>query len=73
MSSSLDECFPLMQVTKIYQEPYMKIFADTYSTVHRLETGTLRNVAKFFAHLFFTDAIGEEGKIERMPWSKREE
>ncbi len=36
----------------------MKIFADTYSTVHRLETGKLRNVAKFFAHLFYTDAIG---------------
>ena len=35
----------------------MKIFVDTYSTVHRLETGKLRNVGKFFAHLLFTDAI----------------
>merc|ERR1712088_1034692 len=27
------------QVNKLYQEPFMKIFVDTYSTVHRLETG----------------------------------
>jgi len=46
------------QVNKMYAEPFQNIFADTYSTVHRLETGKLRNVAKFFAHLFFTDAIG---------------
>merc|ERR1712112_300431 len=32
----------------------------TYGTVHRLETGKLRNVAKFFAHLLYTDAIGWE-------------
>ena len=28
-----------------------------YDTIHRLETNKLRNVAKFFAHLLFTDAI----------------
>ena len=33
------------------------IFASTYSTVHRLEIGKLRNVAKLFAHLLFTDAV----------------
>lgn len=48
------------QVNKMYCEPFQKIFADTYTTVHRLETGKLRNVSKFFAHLFFTDAIGWE-------------
>ena len=48
------------QVNKAYQEPFMKIFIDTYNTVHRLETGKLRNVAKFFSHLFHTDAIGWE-------------
>ena len=30
------------QVNKLYQEPFMKIFVDTYNTVHRLETGKLR-------------------------------
>merc|ERR1712227_253542 len=48
------------QVNKTYQEPFMKIFVDTYNTVHRLETGKLRNVAKFFSHLLHTDAIGWE-------------
>ena len=28
-----------------------------YSTVHRLETNKLRNVAKFFAQLFYGDAL----------------
>jgi pre-mRNA-splicing factor CWC22 len=31
-----------------------------YNTVHRLEIGKLRNVAKLFAHLLFTDAISWE-------------
>jgi len=48
------------QVNRNYVDPFMKIFADTYGTVHRLETGKLRNVAKFFAHLLYTDAIGWE-------------
>lgn len=28
-----------------------------YQTVHRLETNKLRQMAKLFAHLFFTDAV----------------
>ena len=28
-----------------------------YSTVHRLETNKLRNVAKFFGQLFYADAL----------------
>ena len=28
-----------------------------YSTIHRLETNKLRNVAKFFAHLLYTDGL----------------
>jgi MA3 domain len=48
------------QINKIYIEPFQQIFMDTYSTVHRLETKMLRNVAKFFGHLLFTDAISWE-------------
>ncbi len=36
------------------------IFESTYKTVHRLEIGKLRNCAKMFAHLLFTDAISWE-------------
>jgi len=28
-----------------------------YTTCHHLETNKLRNVAKFFAHLYYTDAL----------------
>lgn len=45
------------QLNKEYMEEYLKAFQEQYETIHRLETNKLRNVAKFFAHLLFTDAI----------------
>ncbi|EDV26964.1 uncharacterized protein TRIADDRAFT_23262 [Trichoplax adhaerens] len=45
------------QLNKTYVELYDEIFQDQYENCHRLETNKLRNVVKFFAHLFFTDAI----------------
>ena len=36
------------------------MFAEQYDVIHRLETNKLRNVAKFFAHLLYTDAISWE-------------
>lgn len=45
------------QINKIFIPPLQQIFKDTYDKIHRLDTNKLRNVAKFFAHLFFTDAI----------------
>jgi len=39
---------------------FQQIFRDTYDTIHRLDTNKLRNAAKFFAHLLFTDAISWE-------------
>ena len=47
-------------MNKVYVEPFQNILADCYSTVHRLEIGKLRNVARIFGHLFFTDAISWE-------------
>ena len=47
----------LCQLNRSYIEPFQKIFIDSYNTVHRLEIGKLRNVAKIFAHLLFTDAM----------------
>ncbi|XP_026683506.1 pre-mRNA-splicing factor CWC22 homolog isoform X1 [Diaphorina citri] len=46
------------QINKMYVAPLEQIFRESYSTVHRLDINKLRNVAKFFAHQLFTDAIG---------------
>ncbi|NXK09042.1 CWC22 factor, partial [Herpetotheres cachinnans] len=45
---------------KEYMESFEAIFKEQYDTIHRLETNKLRNVAKMFAHLLYTDSI---------PWS----
>ncbi|KAL3855231.1 hypothetical protein ACJMK2_014451 [Sinanodonta woodiana] len=45
------------QIDKKYITPFQTMFAEQYNTIHRLETNKLRNVAKFFGHLLFTDAI----------------
>jgi len=42
---------------KKYVLPFQQMFQEQYDTVHQLETNKLRNVAKFFAHLLYTDAI----------------
>eukprot|EP01039_Chlorochromonas_danica_P002305 gene2305-2525_t len=40
-----------------YQEAFDSVFLDQYTTIHRLETNKLRNVAKFFAQLLGTDSL----------------
>lgn len=35
----------------------MKAFIHSYTYIHRLETNKIRNCAKLFAHLFFTESI----------------
>ncbi|KAK2552307.1 Pre-mRNA-splicing factor CWC22-like protein [Acropora cervicornis] len=52
-----DEQLRFCQLNKIYMEEYIRAFNEQYETIHRLETNKLRNVAKFFAHLLYTDAI----------------
>ncbi|ESW18273.1 hypothetical protein PHAVU_006G027300 [Phaseolus vulgaris] len=44
-------------INKVHQENFEKCFVQQYSTIHRLETNKLRNVAKFCAHLFGTYAL----------------
>lgn len=44
-------------VERKYQDAFDEVFLTQYSTVHRLETNKLRNVAKFFSHLLATDAL----------------
>jgi pre-mRNA-splicing factor CWC22 len=43
-----------------WRDAFMEAFVGQYTTIHRLETNKLRNVAKLFAHLLHTDS---------MPWS----
>ena len=43
-----------------WTEAFLEAFGAQYSTIHRLETNKLRNVAKLFAHLLHTDSL---------PWS----
>eukprot|EP00794_Sanderia_malayensis_P017424 gene17424-19168_t len=42
---------------KEFMSEYIKIFREQYETIHRYDTNKLRNVAKFFSHLLYTDAI----------------
>ena len=44
-------------LNEMWVEKFDMAFQEQYSTVHRLETNKLRNVAKFFAQLFYTDAL----------------
>ena len=39
------------------KKAFENCFAKHYETIHRLETNKLRNLAKLFAHLLFTNAI----------------
>jgi pre-mRNA-splicing factor CWC22 len=43
-----------------WKDAFLTAFKAQYTTIHRLETNKLRNVAKLFAHLLHTDS---------MPWS----
>ena len=45
------------QIKQVYQDAFEDCFKEQYATIHRLETNKLRNMAKFFAHLLFTDAL----------------
>lgn len=45
------------ELNQEYVEPFCEIFKSCYDTIHRFETNKLRNVAKLFSHLLFTDAI----------------
>ncbi|CTQ41240.1 pre-mRNA-splicing factor CWC22 [Babesia microti strain RI] len=40
-----------------YCECFQECFVKQYALVHRLETAKLRNVARFFTHLLYKDAI----------------
>jgi len=45
------------QLDQVYQDSFQELFKEYYQTIHRYETNMLRNAAKFFAHLLFTDSL----------------
>lgn len=45
------------QLKREFGDEFVRLFKDQYETIHRLETNKLRNIAKFFSHLLYTDAI----------------
>ena len=47
-------------IDKKYLTPFQALFGEQYVLCHRLETNKLRNVAKFFAHLLYSDAMSWE-------------
>lgn len=46
------------KINRLWNELFEAQFATTYDTIHRYETNRLRNVARFFGHMFGSDAIG---------------
>ncbi|CAO3694312.1 unnamed protein product [Umbelopsis ramanniana] len=45
------------KLNRSWGEAFVQCFTDVYETVHRYETNRLRNVAKYFGHLFSTDSL----------------
>lgn len=42
---------------EIFQRLFSQVFETQYETLHRLDVNKIRNAAKFFGHLLFTDSI----------------
>lgn len=47
----------LCLLNEVYCEKFQESFEKQYGTVHRLDTNKLRNSAKFYAHLMYTETI----------------
>lgn len=45
------------KINRIWGENFTLAFNEAYETIHRYETNRLRNIAKLFGHLFYTDSL----------------
>lgn len=45
------------KLNRVWTDSFEAAFGNYYTTVHRYETNRLRNIARFFGHLFATDSI----------------
>ncbi|KAF8471797.1 hypothetical protein BDZ91DRAFT_846417 [Kalaharituber pfeilii] len=46
------------KINRLWTDLFEKSFVTYYETIHRYETNRLRNIARFFGHMFSTDALG---------------
>eukprot|EP00915_Cephaloidophora_sp_WS-2016_P002814 GHVH01003805.1.p1 GENE.GHVH01003805.1~~GHVH01003805.1.p1 ORF type:complete len:574 (-),score=89.01 GHVH01003805.1:1493-3214(-) len=51
------QCARLCALQEAYQQSFLDCFVNEYHSIHRLDSNKLRNTAKLFAHLLYTDAI----------------
>lgn len=45
------------RLNRVWTDAFEEAFRTYYSTIHRYETNRLRNIARFFGHMFASDAI----------------
>ncbi|KAJ3754858.1 MIF4G-domain-containing protein [Lentinula raphanica] len=45
------------KLNRVWTECFETAFSNYYNTIHRYETNRLRNIARFFGHLFASDSI----------------
>ncbi|TFY59534.1 hypothetical protein EVJ58_g5709 [Rhodofomes roseus] len=45
------------KINRVWNECFEEAFTNYYTTIHRYETNRLRNIARFFGHLFATDSV----------------
>ncbi|ELQ44449.1 pre-mRNA-splicing factor cwc22 [Pyricularia oryzae] len=48
----------LAKINRLWTDLFEKSFEHYYTSIHRYETNRLRNIARFFGHMFSSDAIG---------------
>ncbi|KAI0118792.1 hypothetical protein GGR51DRAFT_497670 [Nemania sp. FL0031] len=46
------------KLNRLWTDMFEQAFQNKYETIHRHDTNSLRNIARFFGHLFASDAIG---------------
>ncbi|OTA60457.1 MIF4G-domain-containing protein [Hypoxylon sp. EC38] len=46
------------KINRLWCDLFTQSFEKYYETIHRYETNRLRNIARFFGHMFASDAIG---------------
>lgn len=47
----------LCKLNQVWSEAFEQSYRTYFDTIHRYETNRLRNIARFFGHLFGTDAL----------------
>eukprot|EP00357_Protocruzia_adherens_P001393 CAMPEP_0115004928 /NCGR_PEP_ID=MMETSP0216-20121206/19549_1 /TAXON_ID=223996 /ORGANISM="Protocruzia adherens, Strain Boccale" /LENGTH=935 /DNA_ID=CAMNT_0002371119 /DNA_START=97 /DNA_END=2905 /DNA_ORIENTATION=- len=50
-------CERMSQLVPTYKESFEKLFVKHYLKIHRYETNRIRNIAKLYGHLLYSDAI----------------